>query len=97
MTRIGLSDKPRTDPSPASPLVVRPLRARELLGGPSGNFFQYKILPQLESYCEGRSRWITIASIYRYIERRLAEQNPNARRRGRPPRKQLGQAEVAAQ
>jgi hypothetical protein len=76
----------RSDPDD-EPLVVRPSRARKMLGGPSNSFFYVTILPQLRSFLEGRSRWIETKSIHEYIARRLAEnaKNPRAKRGpGRP-------------
>lgn len=76
------------------PLLVRPRVARQLLGG-CGLERLYGLLNsrELESFHEGRARLITVASIERYIARRLAEAGgtpttaPAAsppRRRGRP-------------
>lgn len=69
----------------AQPLVVSVAVARRLLDVSNAHFYT-KVLPELESYHEGRTRRITLASIKRYIERRLAENpaNPQRPRRGRP-------------
>jgi hypothetical protein len=73
--------------------VDRVAVARKLLDVSNAHFYK-KVLPELESYHEGRTRRITLASIKRYIERRLAE-NPQRPRRGRP-RKALLQPDVRA-
>ncbi len=54
-------------------LVVRPRIAWRLLN--CGNAYGYRLLAtgELESYRDGRARKITVESIRRYIERRLAE------------------------
>ncbi len=54
------------------PLVVKPKVAWRMLG--CGNTRGYELLAagELESYLDGRSRRITVASIKAYIERRLA-------------------------
>jgi len=53
------------------PLLVRPRIAWRLLG--CGNTHGYELLNkgELESFRDGRSRNITVASIHRYIARRL--------------------------
>ena len=51
-------------------LVVSPRSARLMLD--LGNTRFYQVLPELESYHDGRSRKITVASIEAYIERRVA-------------------------
>jgi hypothetical protein len=52
-------------------LVVSPRRARQILD--VGNTRLYELIKQkqLESYLDGRSRKITIASIHKYISDRL--------------------------
>jgi len=57
------------------PLVVKPKVSWRLLG--CGNTRGYELIAagELESYKDGRSRKITVASIRRYIERRLAASN----------------------
>jgi hypothetical protein len=54
-------------------LVVSPRRARHMLD--CGNTRLYELLKnkELESYVDGRSRRIVVASIHRLIARRLAE------------------------
>ena len=82
ISSTGLSDDER--------LVVCPRRARYMLD--CGNTRLYELLKnnELESYLDGRSRKIIVASIHRFIARRLAaEKAPRAateapRRRGRP-------------
>jgi hypothetical protein len=55
------------------PLVVRPRVARRLLGN-CGTERLYLLLNSgaLESFVDGRARWIVVASINRYIAERLA-------------------------
>jgi hypothetical protein len=55
------------------PLVVRPGAARTLLGN-CGTERLYGLLNsgELESFVDGRARWIVVASIHRYIANRLA-------------------------
>jgi hypothetical protein len=68
-------------------LVVSPRRAWHMLG--IGNTHGYQLLAagELDSYLDGRSRKITVASIRRYIEKKLANATPHnnrvPRRRGR--------------
>lgn len=54
------------------PLVVNPKTAWRMLA--CGNTRGYELIAagELESYKDGRSRKITVASIKRYIERQLA-------------------------
>jgi hypothetical protein len=53
------------------PLVVRPKEARRLLGCSNTRF--YEILPELESFKDGKSRLITMASIRARVARKVAE------------------------
>jgi excisionase family DNA binding protein len=55
------------------PLGVRPRVAWRLLD--CGNAYGYRLIAagKLESYRDGRARKITVESIHRYINRRLAE------------------------
>jgi hypothetical protein len=63
-------------PDDLEPLVVRPRVARKLLGCENTKF--YEILPELESYKDGKSRLITMASIKARIARKLAESSGDA-------------------
>lgn len=79
-------------PKITEPLLVRPRDAWRMLG--CGNTRGYQLLAsgELESFLDGRSRKITVASIHAYIARRLTatETNqtaPQQRRRGRPLKK----------
>jgi len=80
-----------TAPSDDERLVVSPRRARYMLD--CGNTRLYELLNsnELESYLDGRSRKVTVASIHRYIARRLAAVGPALasphRRRRSGPRK----------
>jgi hypothetical protein len=58
------------------PIVVRPRVAKKLLG--CGNTRFYEILPELESFKDGKSRLITMASIKARIARKLAESSSDA-------------------
>ena len=53
------------------PLVVSPAQAQVMLD--CGTTYFYEILPELESYLEGRHRKITVASIRARIARKLEE------------------------
>jgi hypothetical protein len=82
----GLSDDER--------LVVCPRRARYMLD--CGNTRLYELLKnkELDSYLDGRSRKIIVASIHRHIARRLevekmAVATPRPRRQWSRPRKHI--------
>lgn len=66
-----MSDR-KSQAADIEPLVVKPKVAWRMLG--CGNTRGYELIAagELESYRDGRSRKITVASINRYIERRLA-------------------------
>ena len=71
------------------PLLVRPAEAWKMLG--CGNTYGYELINtrQLDSFLDGKARKITVASIHRYIARKLGaatitEAAPQPRRRGRP-------------
>jgi hypothetical protein len=75
------------------PLLVRPRVAWRMLG--CGNTYGYKLpnAGELESFVDGKARKIIVASIYGYIERKLAAarsatgaatQVPSPRFHGRP-------------
>ena len=72
-------------------LLVRPRDAWQMLG--CGNTHGYKLLNdgELDSFLDGTARKIVVASIHRYIARKLAaaattEAAQQPRRRGRPPK-----------
>src|SRR5262249_15190685 len=77
---------PRAPPPPRPPwegaLVVTPAVAARMLGISHSQI--YKILPELESYLEGRARRITVKSIQNRIARGVAA-STGKRPRGRPP------------
>jgi hypothetical protein len=54
-------------------LVVSPRRAQHLLDVGHTRLYQLIAARELESYCEGRSRKITLRSIKQYIERQLGK------------------------
>jgi hypothetical protein len=56
------------------PLVVAPRGACKMLTCGLTRF--YEILPELDSYMDGRARRITVESIKRHIARKLAEARP---------------------
>ena len=62
----------RPDPVDVEPLVVKPKVAWKLLG--CGNTRGYQLLAagELESYKDGRSRKITVASIIAFVTRQVA-------------------------
>jgi hypothetical protein len=71
-------------------LLVRPRVARRLLGN-CGNERLYELLKMgvLESFVEGRARYISVASIHRYIADRLAAASgtPASALAAAPPRR----------
>jgi hypothetical protein len=74
------------------PLVVKPKVAWKLLACSNTRGYELIAAGELESFRDGRSRKITVASIHRLIARRLAAEKaataaPQLRRgRGRPPK-----------
>jgi hypothetical protein len=78
------------DANRSEPFLVKPKIAWKMLA--CGNTRGYELLAagELESFLDGRSRKITVASIHRYIERHLgksaAAEAQSKRRRGRPPK-----------
>ena len=89
----------RSAGGPVEPLLVRPREAWRMLG--CGNTRGYALLNagELESFLDGRSRKITVASIRAYIARKLAGADRSAkeaapqRRRGRPRTLPAGKAQ----
>jgi hypothetical protein len=77
-------ERHQTNAPSLEPLVVGPREACVLLGCGLTRF--YEILPELESYLDGSTRRITVASIKARIARKLAEA-PGAQRHGRIPPK----------
>jgi excisionase family DNA binding protein len=55
------------------PLVVGPRRARRMLDCGNTRLYELIAARELESFKDGRSRKITVASIKAYIARRLEE------------------------
>jgi hypothetical protein len=73
------------------PLVVKPKTAWKMLACSNTRGYELLATGELESFLDGRSRKITVASIRRYILRRLppadtAPRGQKPRRRGRPPK-----------
>jgi hypothetical protein len=65
ITSTGLGDD--------EPLVVSPQRAQRLLEMGHSKLYELMAAGELESYTEGKSRRITVRSIKKLIERRLAQ------------------------
>jgi hypothetical protein len=55
------------------PLVVSPRRARHLLDCGNTRFYELLAAGELESFKDGKSRKVTMASIKRYIARKLTQ------------------------
>jgi len=64
--------QPRVRGAGPDPLLVKPRKAWQMLG--CGNTRGYELLAtgELDSFLDGRSRKITVASIHAYIARKLA-------------------------
>ena len=84
LTFLEIREQPMADPTlprhpvisaddHPEPLVVRPRVAWRLLD--CGNAYGYRLIAagELETYRDGRARKITVDSIRRYVERRLAK------------------------
>jgi hypothetical protein len=56
-----------------TPLIVKPKVAWKLLGCSNTRGYELLAAGELDSFLDGRSRKITVESIYRYIRRRLEE------------------------
>ena len=73
------------------PLVVKPKVAWKLLACSNTRGYELLSAGELESFLDGRSRKIIVASIHRFIARRLAAEReataPQTRRRRGRPRK----------
>jgi hypothetical protein len=54
------------------PIVVSPRRARHLLDCGNTRFYELLAAGELESFKDGKSRKVTMASIKAYVARRLA-------------------------
>jgi excisionase family DNA binding protein len=61
------------DPAAVSPLAVKPKTACRLGGWGMTRLYELLAAGELESYRDGRSRLITVASIKAYINRKIAE------------------------
>jgi hypothetical protein len=58
------------------PLVVKPKIAWQMLGCSNTRGYELLAAGELQSFKDGRSRKITVDSIRRYVERRLAASKP---------------------
>ena len=80
------------------PLVVKPKVAWKLLACSNTRGYELLSAGELESFLDGRSRKIIVASIHRFIARRLAAEReapaPQTRRRRGRPRKHLAGGET---
>ena len=79
-------------------LVVKPKVAWKMLACSNTRGYELIAAGQLESFRDGRSRKITVASIHRFIARRLTAEKEapapqTSRRRGRP-RKHIASGEI---
>jgi hypothetical protein len=59
--------------SELGPIVVRPKCARRMLNCGQTRLYELIAAGKLDSFLDGRSRKITVESIYRYVRRRLEE------------------------
>jgi hypothetical protein len=64
-----------TGASDLGPLVVRPKGARRMLNCGQTRLYELIAAGELDSFLDGRSRKITVESIYRYVRRRLEDQS----------------------
>ena len=60
-------------PRDAEPLLVKPADAARMLGCGRTRIYELVNAREIDLFRDGRSRKITVASIRRYIKRRLAE------------------------
>ena len=72
-----------TTPTNDQRIVVSPRRACHMLDCGTTRLYQLLAAGELESFLDGRSRKITVASIRRYVEHRLST-TPLPNRRARP-------------
>ena len=82
-------------------IVVSPRRARHMLDCGITRLYQLLAAGELESFLNGSSRKITVASIRRYVERHLgttapANALPNRRRRPRKSDVEAAAGELAS-
>jgi hypothetical protein len=61
--------------SELGPIVVRPKCARRMLNCGQTRLYELIAAGELDSFLDGRSRKITVESIYRYVRRRLEDQS----------------------
>jgi hypothetical protein len=59
-------------PSEILPLVVKPKEARRMLACSHTRIYELMNAGEIQSFTDGRSRKITVASIHHYIAKRLA-------------------------
>ena len=70
----------RVNATDIEPLVVKPRAAWKMLGCSNTRGYELLAAGELESYKDGRSRKITVASIKAFIARRLATSSSGGRR-----------------
>ena len=73
-----------TGPGEAEPLVVKPKLAWKLLACSNTRGYELLSAGELESFLDGRSRKIIVASIHRFIARRLAAERQATAPQPRP-------------
>ena len=61
-----------TDTVSHPPLVVKPKEARRMLSCSQTRLYELMAAGELESFSDGRSRKIVVASIHNYVAKRLA-------------------------
>jgi hypothetical protein len=66
---------PSTAHSELGPLLVRPKCARRMLNCGQTRLYELIAAGELDSFLDGRSRKITVESIYRYVRRGLQDQS----------------------
>jgi hypothetical protein len=77
-----------TEASDLGPLVVRPKGARRMLNCGQTRLYELIAAGELDSFLDGRSRKITVESIYRYVRRRLEGDSIRERQRVKSRRSQ---------
>ena len=56
----------------SEPLLVKPARACQMLGCGRTRLYQLIAAKELDTFLDGGARKVVVASIHRYIERKLA-------------------------
>jgi excisionase family DNA binding protein len=74
-----MSILPTDRPRDAEPLLVKPAEAGRLLGCGRTRIYELINAGEIDSFSDGRSRKITVASIRAYVARRLAADSATSR------------------